>query len=134
VGPSAACPIRDSKEEPADAEAEARPPSPPRAPRPAGRRAHARRGRRRERARGAGGQTLGPDVTVIQLTDINNNGVAAGIRGYSIGTTSCNVGSQPVAWCNSLAGCGGGLLAPEDHPVIAQNLYGSRTAASTRSG
>ena len=69
------------------------------------------------------GQTLGPDVTVIQLTDINNHGVAAGIRGYSIGTTSCNVGSQPVAWCNSLAGCGGGLLAPEDHPVIAQNLY-----------
>lgn len=66
-------------------------------------------------------QTVGPDVTVIQLEGINNNGVSNGIRGYSIGTTSCNVGDQPVAWCNSIGGCG--LLAQQDHPVIAQNLF-----------
>ncbi|KAB2950392.1 MAG: hypothetical protein F9K18_14980 [Thermoanaerobaculia bacterium] len=66
-------------------------------------------------------QTVGPDVTVIQLTGIDNNGVSSGIRGYSIGTTSCNVGNQPVAWCNSIGGCG--LLQAQDHPVIAQNLF-----------
>lgn len=66
-------------------------------------------------------QTIGPDVTVINLTGINNNGASGGIRGYSIGTTSCNVGNQPVAWCNTIGGCG--LLQQQDHPVIAQNLF-----------
>jgi len=68
------------------------------------------------------GQTVGPDVTVINLTSVDNNGVFAGIRGYSIGTTSCNVGDAPVAWCNTIGGCGM-FLQQEDHPVIAQNLY-----------
>jgi hypothetical protein len=64
---------------------------------------------------------VGPDVTVYQLTDIDNNGSSGGVRGYSIGTTSCNVGDVPVNWCDNPGGCSG--LDDRQHPVIAQNLY-----------
>jgi len=77
-------------------------------------------------ARGAGEAptTTGPDVTIIYLIDVGNYGASGGIRGYSLGTTSCNVGSEPINWCNDggEAGCGGGTT-DDDHPVIAQNLY-----------
>ena len=72
-------------------------------------------------AAGVGGPEVGPDVTVFELTDINNNGVSGGVRGYSIGTTSCNVGDDPVNWCDNSGGCG--ALDDRQHPVIAQNLY-----------
>ncbi len=78
-------------------------------------------------------QSSGPDVTVIYLTDISNNGVANGIRGYSIGTTSCNIGDSPVNWCNSIGGCGGGM-AQNEHPVIAQNLYRLKDGRFTQIG
>lgn len=63
--------------------------------------------------------TNGPDVTTFYVYDISNYGSSGGFRGYSFGTTSCNVGSQPVWWCNeNRAYC-----SDEQHPVIAQNLY-----------
>src|SRR5262245_9875310 len=65
--------------------------------------------------------SVGPDVTVYQLTDISNYGAFNGVRGYAIGTTSCNVGSTPVNWCDNSGGCSG--LTSRQHPVIAQNLY-----------
>jgi hypothetical protein len=64
----------------------------------------------------------GPDVTVITLIDTNNYGASAGIRGYSLGTVSCNIGTAPLNWCDRPSGCGLGTQE-EDHPVIAQNLY-----------
>lgn len=66
----------------------------------------------------------GPDVTVFTLSDTTNYGLSNGIRGYSIGTTSCNVGTAPVQWCDNAgaAGCAPGTT-PADHPVIAQNIY-----------
>ncbi len=67
-------------------------------------------------------QALGPDVTVITLGSTSNWGADGGIRAYSVGTTSCNVGDSPVAWCDA-ASCVGGTLHSNDHPVIAQNLY-----------
>jgi hypothetical protein len=73
---------------------------------------------RREQPRG---QTSGPDVTIISFSgsSLGNYGSFAGIHAYSIGTTSCNVGNQPVWWCdNNTAYCGS-----DQHPVIAQNLY-----------
>ncbi len=76
-------------------------------------------------ARVGEGTSSGPDVTVIYLTDIThytNGGPVNGMRAYALGTTSCNVGDEPVAWCDDAGGCGGGL-GDEDHPVIAQNLY-----------
>ncbi len=63
----------------------------------------------------AGGCTpnTGPDVIVGDLIDMTNYGAVGGITGYSIGTTSCNIGSVNLMWqaCNT------------NHPVIAQNIY-----------
>jgi len=67
--------------------------------------------------------TIGPDVTVINLPDTSNWGATGGIRAYSVGTTSCNIGDAPIAWCDSPSGCLGGTLQNNDHPVIAQNIY-----------
>ncbi len=72
--------------------------------------------------RAQGQQTSGPDVTVIYIGDTSNYGASGGIRGYSIGTTSCNIGTTPVNWCDNLpSGCSG--LTAAQHPVIAQNMY-----------
>jgi hypothetical protein len=64
----------------------------------------------------------GPDVTVFTLSDTQNYGAAGGIRGYSVGTVSCNIGTAPLNWCDSPGGCGLGTTVV-DHPVIAQNMY-----------
>ena len=65
--------------------------------------------------------TLGPDVTVNLLDTVDNYGNTGGILGYTVGTTSCNIGDTPVNWCDG-SGCGGGLTSKQ-HPVIAQGLY-----------
>lgn len=70
----------------------------------------------------AEGLTTGPDVTIINLPDISNWGASGGIRAYSVGTTSCNIGNAPVAWCDT-GTCVNGTLQNNDHPVIAQGLY-----------
>ena len=64
----------------------------------------------------------GPDVTVYELNGTSNYGASGGIRGYSVGTTSCNIGDQPLSWCDQGGGCGNGTTN-KDHPVIAQNMY-----------
>ena len=64
----------------------------------------------------------GPDVTVFTLSDTTNYGTAGGIRGYSVGTTSCNIGTTPLNWCDQASGCAAGATTA-DHPVIAQNMY-----------
>ena len=70
-----------------------------------------------------GGPALaGPDVTVFALSDTTNYGTTNGVRGYAVGTTSCNIGDKPLNWCNSSTGCAP-LATPSDHPVIAQNMY-----------
>ncbi len=46
-------------------------------------------------------QSTGPDVTVFDLMDTNNYGASGGIRGYAIGTRSCNIGNQPLNWCDN---------------------------------
>lgn len=63
-----------------------------------------------------------PDVTVYDLPSTQNYGTSGGIRGYSVATTSCNVGTTPLNWCNAQGGCGLGTTA-KDHPVIGQNMY-----------
>ncbi len=68
------------------------------------------------------GSSTGPDVTVFNLPGAFNWGSSGGVRGYSIGTTSCNVGDAPLNWCDNGGGCGSGTT-DEDHPAIAQNLY-----------
>lgn len=67
----------------------------------------------------------GPDVTVFALSDTSNYGAANGIRGYAIGTTSCNIGTAPLAWCDESGGCSNGITSytSAQHPVIAQGIY-----------
>ncbi len=63
--------------------------------------------------------SIGPDVTVHELPDIDNHGAVGGIRAYSVATTSCNIGDEPLWWCdNDRSYC-----EEDQHPVIAQNLY-----------
>ena len=57
--------------------------------------------------------TIGPDVVVFELPSTSNWGADSGIRAYSVGTTSCNRGDEPLDWISST----------NEHPVIAQNLY-----------
>ena len=56
----------------------------------------------------------GPDVIVGQLTGPNNYGVSGGVAAYSVGTTSCNVGTTPLNWFANPS---------PNHPVIAQNMW-----------
>jgi hypothetical protein len=70
----------------------------------------------------AAAQTSGPDVTVYDLSSTQNYGATGGIRGYSVGTRSCNIGNKPLNWCDEEGGCGLGTT-DRDHPVIAQNMY-----------
>jgi hypothetical protein len=62
-----------------------------------------------------GGENLGigPDVIVGDLPGTNNYGTSGGIRAYSVATTSCNIGNQPLDW----------IAGNNRHPVIGQNLY-----------
>ncbi|MBP9143534.1 MAG: hypothetical protein KBF21_08730 [Thermoanaerobaculia bacterium] len=69
----------------------------------------------------AAGST-GADVTVYELPGTTNWGASGGIRGYSVGTTSCNIGDTPLNWCDVNGGCGSGTTS-SDHPVIGQNIY-----------
>ena len=54
-----------------------------------------------------------PDVIVGDLPDTTNWGAVGGIQAYSIGTTSCNLGS---CWLNWIA-------SSPNKPIIGQNMY-----------
>jgi len=60
---------------------------------------------------GVGG--TGPDVVVGELTTPSSYGNAGGYYAYSVGTTSCNIGTAGLNW----------IASTPDHPVIAQNMY-----------
>jgi len=59
----------------------------------------------------------GPDVIVGDLNGIGHYGVTTfnGVqyRAYSVGTTSCNLGTQNLSW----------IQGNNRHPTIAQNIY-----------
>lgn len=65
----------------------------------------------------AGLENAGPDLVVgnIAAPWAGGNVVVGGrtIRGFGIGTTACNVGTQPLNW----------VQETPDHPVIAQAVY-----------
>jgi len=74
--------------------------------------------------RGVEAGTVGPDVTVHTLTGPGNYPAAGGFEAYSLGTVSCNQGDTPLNWCDNLPnGCPTQGTSPDQHPVIAQNLY-----------
>jgi len=66
------------------------------------------------------GRSSGPDVIVADI--IGNTltheppttwAVESGIAAYSVGTTSCNIGSSPVQW----------IAVGQLHPIIGQNIF-----------
>lgn len=67
-----------------------------------------------------GGVAAGPDVIVGSLSEMSKFGTVGGISAYSIGTTSCNIGSSILLWCDNDVT---GLCNKTQHPVIAQNIY-----------
>ena len=58
-------------------------------------------------------QSDGPDVIVGSIPDVANYTAVGGIDAFAIGTSSCNVGDEPLDWVSST----------EAHPVIAQQMY-----------
>lgn len=65
------------------------------------------------------GDSIGPDVTVLSLPNVNTYGSQIDpvseerISAYAVATTSCNHGDEPAVW----------IAGINQHPVIAQNLY-----------
>jgi hypothetical protein len=55
----------------------------------------------------------GPDVIVGALSGIAKFGTVGTLTGYSIGTDSCNIGTQGLSW----------VASTNQHPVIGQNMY-----------
>ncbi|MEZ6195646.1 MAG: hypothetical protein R3F20_07940, partial [Planctomycetota bacterium] len=58
-------------------------------------------------------QSTGPDVIVAAVHNIANYTAVGGTDAFSVGTTSCNIGTAPLLW----------QAATPNHPVIAQHLY-----------
>ncbi len=61
----------------------------------------------------AGEPLLPGDVIVGALSGIQKYGTVGSITGYSVGTTSCNIGEADLLW----------QATNPNHPVITQNLY-----------
>ena len=57
--------------------------------------------------------SIGADVIVGELTGPSNYAGQNGVGAYSIGTTSCNIGTVPLDW----------FANNTNHPVIGQNIY-----------
>ncbi len=58
----------------------------------------------------------GPDVFVRTIHDVDSFGEFDNISAFSIGTVSCNIGTQPASWFGNT----------NQHPVIAQNMFRSK--------
>ena len=68
------------------------------------------------RARVNGDAAVGPDVIVGDLNGIGvytSTSTVGGMMAFSVGTTSCNLGTVPLEW----------IELSSRHPVIAQNFY-----------
>ncbi len=60
---------------------------------------------------GLGG--TGADVIVGELTGTQSYGNAGGYYAFSVGTTSCNIGTEELDW----------IAGNNNHPVIGQNMF-----------
>ncbi len=57
--------------------------------------------------------TTGPNVIVGSLPNVNSYGSVGNIAAFSVGTTSCNIGCDPLSW----------VASTNQHPVIAQDMF-----------
>lgn len=56
---------------------------------------------------------VGPDVVYTDCQDVSNYGAIAGVRGYALGSYTCNVGTSDLRWGGSWQGS----------PSLAMNAY-----------
>lgn len=63
--------------------------------------------------------STGPDVIVGDLSDMGNYSSVGGIEAFSVGTVSCNMGTQVLNW----------IANSNQHPVIGQSMYRLKTDA-----
>jgi len=61
----------------------------------------------------AGGNTVGPDITVGGLTGATTFGAVDDTHSYALAFTACNMGDTPLDWFDN---------SPR-HPVFATQLY-----------
>jgi len=62
---------------------------------------------------GGGQGGTGADVIVGDLVGTQSYGNSGGYYAFSVGTTSCNIGTEELLWISST----------NEHPVIGQNMY-----------
>lgn len=65
------------------------------------------------RTDGGVASSIGPDVIVGDLPNVQRWGRTNGITAYSVATTSCNIGTERLDW----------IASTNNHPVIGQNMY-----------
>ncbi|MBC7772303.1 MAG: hypothetical protein H7210_07410 [Pyrinomonadaceae bacterium] len=66
--------------------------------------------------------TSGPDVTYQDLTDVASYGAVGGIRGYALGSSTCNIGDANLIWAN------------RGSPALAMNAYRLHNGRLTQVG
>ena len=69
--------------------------------------------------------STGPDVIVGDIPASNDYGSVGNIAAFSLATTSCNIGTQLLAW---------DALPNLTHPVIAQDMYRIKNGEFTQIG
>ncbi len=62
---------------------------------------------------------VGPNVVVSNIGSFADPVRDGDFVGYAFGTDACNVGTEPLWWCNEEQD----YCRADQHPVIAQNLY-----------
>jgi hypothetical protein len=84
-----------------------------------------------------GGAAAGADVIVGAIPNVSSYGSAVSggktYMAYAFGTTSCNIGTQPLYWYD-FDPDGAGPLTSADHPVIPQNAYKVHNGRITQIG
>jgi hypothetical protein len=72
-------------------------------------------------------QTVGPDVTIGNISDVYYWGVSGTTKAFSVGTDSWNVGNQQADWFdyNTRLTINGNVVdkRSNEHPVIGQQMY-----------
>lgn len=63
------------------------------------------------------GGSVGPDVIIGDLPSVGNYSAVGGIDAFSVGTTSCNMGTANLLWQSGT----------NQHPVIPQHMYRLKT-------
>ncbi len=82
------------------------------------------------------GSISGPDVTYSDCTSITNWGQSGGIRGYSLGSFTCNIGDANLQWGGTtpLLGMNGYRISDGRIEQIGQSWLKNGTGAAAGSG